>query len=863
MGQQKQPATTKGKAAKANETLLPVQMSFPVANELENLSIEFENWKPQAIIEWAIATYGDHLTLACSFGGPSGMVLLDMALRIKSDLPVFYLDTGFLFPETYALVETVAKRYQITPYAVQATMTPEEQAKKYGDALWTREPDQCCQIRKVEPQRAYLKNYAAWITGLRRDQASTRAATPIVRWDAKFGLAKIAPLALWDEREVWSYIIANNVPYNPLHDQNYPSLGCTNCTRAILPGEDMRAGRWSGFQKTECGLHTTSDVSIASQPLTDQEKGNTMAEQTEHDVPGRTLAALGPGAGSKVERIKADSHYLRGAIAEQLQQPTSHFTEDQVQLLKFHGTYQQDDRDERLLRRSEKAYQFMVRSRIPGGVMTADQYLALDEIADAYANETLRITTRQGIQFHGILKEDLHATIHAINASMLSTLAACGDVNRNVMGCPAPSTSQAHAQIEAFAHDIAMHLAPKSQAYHEIWIDGEKTITTEPSEDVEPLYGPTYLPRKFKIGLALPGDNCTDIYTQDVGMVAELDGERLAGFTILIGGGMGATHGKAETYPRLATSFCFITPDQVLPVIEAIVTVQRDYGDRTNRKHARMKYVVEERGIAWFRAETERRLGYSLADPHPLHWESASDHLGWHKQADGNWFLGIFVENGRVKDTDELRLRSGLRHAIKRFKPGIRLTPQQNILLTDIPTKQKYALRALLAKYGIVVDHTSLGILPDSMACPALPTCGLALAEAERALPDIIRQIDADLRQLGLEGESLSIRMTGCPNGCARPYVGDIGIVGRSKDLYNIYIGGDRVNTRLNTLYINDVHRDAIVATLHPLLARWRDERAKDESFGDYCQKIGIETLRDFTPVVTSSILATSEIGNE
>ena len=570
--------------------------------------------------------------------------------------------------------------------------------------------------------------------------------------------------------------------------------------------------------------------------------------------PANNLNDLGPGEGSKVEHIKIESNHLRGQLAEELDQDTTHFSEAQVQLLKFHGTYQQEDRDARKERKAqgeEKAYQFMVRSRIPGGVLNAEQYLVEDDLAERYANGTLRITTRQGFQLHGILKGDLHSTIHSINEALLSTLAACGDVNRNVMACPAPVANRAQAQVEEIAQHIAQHLAPHSHAYHEIWIDGEQVETVKLAEEseTEPIYGPTYLPRKFKIGVAFPGDNCIDVYTQDIGLVASLEGERLDGLTVLIGGGMGMTHGKKETFPRLATPLCYATAAEVSSVVETIVTIQRDYGDRQNRKHARMKYVVEERGIAWFRAELEHRLGHSVRDPHTLTWHDAEDHLGWHAQGDGRWFLGLYVENGRIKDDETTHLRTGLRHAIEEFQPGIRLTPQQNILFTDIPETQRGPLTALLAAYGIPTDPAEVGTRRFAMACPALPTCGLALAEAERVLPAVIRQIEADLDALGLANVPISVRMTGCPNGCARPYMGDIGFVGRTKDIYNVYIGGDLLNTRLNTLYAASVHLKDLAATVRPLLALWRDERLPEESFGDFCYRAGLDYLHAQTEV--------------
>ncbi len=563
------------------------------------------------------------------------------------------------------------------------------------------------------------------------------------------------------------------------------------------------------------------------------------------------LLAAGPGVGSKVEHIKDTSDYLHGQIAEQLQEDTARFSEDQTQLLKFHGTYQQEDRDVRQSRKAagtEKAYQFMVRSRIPGGAVTSEQYLAEDELAERFGNGTMRITTRQGFQLHGILKGDLRATIHDINESLLSTLGACGDVNRNVMACPAPVGSRAQAQVQEIVHQIATRLAPHTKAYHEIWIDGEKIHTVEAedaAENVEPLYGPTYLPRKFKIGVAFPGDNCVDAYTQDIGMVARLDGIELVGFTLIIGGGMGMTHGKKETFPRLATPLADVTVEQTLTVVETIVTVQRDYGDRQNRKHARMKYVVEERGVDWFRAQVEQRLGYQLTTPSPVVFHDVEDHLGWHQQADGRWFLGLHVENGRIKDSAQLRLKTGLRATIEQFQPGIRLTGQQNILLTDIAEEQRSALEATLHTYGISTDPQAAGAYRFAMACPALPTCGLALAEAERVLPDVVKLIENDLHALGLAGEPLSIRMTGCPNGCARPHMGDIGLVGRSKDLYNLYVGGDWANTRMNTLYTQSIKTHEIVPTLHPLLVLWRDERQPQETFGDFCQRVGIAQLQE------------------
>lgn len=570
----------------------------------------------------------------------------------------------------------------------------------------------------------------------------------------------------------------------------------------------------------------------------------------EHEESANDLLHSGPGTGSKVERIKIESRHLRGQIAGELAQEETHrFSDPQAQLMKFHGIYQQENRDVRQVRKAageEKAYQFMVRTRIPGGRITAEQYLIHDELAGRYANGTLRITTRQGFQLHGVLKGVLAPTVKAINEALLTTLAACGDVNRNVMACPAPVGDCAHRHIEDISQRIAQHLTPRSRAYHEIWIDGEQVKVDEPpADEVEPIYGPTYLPRKFKIGVAAPGDNCIDVYTQDIGLAPELQGDHVEGFTVLIGGGMGMTHNKADTYPRLATPLCFVTDNEVLPVVETIVKVQRDYGDRQNRKHARMKYVVEERGIDWFRDEVEQRLGYRLQDPRPITWHDAGDHLGWSRQDDGRWFVGIFVENGRIKDVEGMQMRSGLRHASEQFHPDIRLTPQQNILLANLDETQRAPLTALLASYGIPVDPAQVGTRRFALACPALPTCGLALAEAERALPAVIDQIEAELQTIGMSGVPLSIRMTGCPNGCARPYMGDIGFVGRTKDVYNIYVGGDLLNTRLNTLYASSVHVRDLAAMLRPLLALWKEQRLPEESFGDFCSRAGLEHLQE------------------
>ncbi|MGD0966723.1 MAG: NADPH-dependent assimilatory sulfite reductase hemoprotein subunit [Candidatus Aquilonibacter sp.] len=532
---------------------------------------------------------------------------------------------------------------------------------------------------------------------------------------------------------------------------------------------------------------------------------------------------------SDVEAIKLASHALRGGIGASLDGGGTHFAADDAQLLKFHGIYQQEDRDARKARKAadeEPAYQFMLRTRVPGGVLTPQQYLAEDELAQRFGNGTLRITTRQGLQLHGLLKGDLRRIIRELTDVLLTSIAACGDVNRNVMACPDVPRSPAQEDAQQLAQALARHFTPTTGAYHEIWVDGERVETPElEPEPVDPIYGATYLPRKFKMAVAVPPDNCVDAYTQDLAFVAQVCDDEITGYTVVVGGGMGMTHGKTTTYPRLATPLCFVHPEDAVAVAEAVVTTQRDFGDRTNRKHARLKYLVEEQGIEWIRAQVEQRIGFALKPPRAIRFEDVCDHLGWSEQPDGRWSLGIHVLSGRVADTEAVKSRSALRGLIAAYAPGIRLTAQQNILLQDIDAADRAGIDALLRAWGIETEPRSLGIRRDALACPAIPTCGLAVAEAERALPALLDEIGELIDQLGLRGERISIRMTGCPNGCARPYMGDIGIVGRSKDLYDVYFGGDFTNTRLNTLYRASVPRSEIVDTLRPALAAWKAQR--------------------------------------
>ena len=535
---------------------------------------------------------------------------------------------------------------------------------------------------------------------------------------------------------------------------------------------------------------------------------------------------------SDVEQIKMESRGLRGTIDASIAAGGVKFEEGDLQLIKFHGIYQQDDRDVRQERKKaglDPAYSFMVRSRIPGGALDAEQYLVHDALADSVGNGSLRLTTRQAFQLHGVVKGNLKKTISSIRASLLSTIAACGDVNRNVMACPAPARTDAHRHAAQLAEQLSVHFTPRTSAYAEIWVDGERIEAPELEEVVEPIYGKTYLPRKFKMAVAVPGDNCVDIYTQDIGFVAIVRDHQLIGYTLLVGGGMGMTHGKATTFPRAATPLCFVTPSEAIEVAEAILTAQRDFGDRTNRKHARLKYVVEERGIPWLRAEVERRLGRSLALPVDFRFNGVDDHLGWHAEDDGTQSLGVHVQNGRLKGG----ARAWLRSLIERYRPNVRLTPQQNILLLGLPASARDEIEIPEAR----------GVRRYAMACPALPTCGLAVAEAERVLPDVVDEIVTALEAHGLDDEPLSIRMTGCPNGCARPYMGDVGFVGRSKGLYDIFLGGDPANTRLNWVYKTAVRLEHLPSELVPLFAAWAREREADEAFGEYCTRVGRDAL--------------------
>jgi sulfite reductase (ferredoxin) len=496
---------------------------------------------------------------------------------------------------------------------------------------------------------------------------------------------------------------------------------------------------------------------------------------------------------------------------------------------------------------------FMVRCKIPGGRVTAAQYLALDELADRYANGTLRFTSRQGIQFHGVLKKNLANTIAGINECLLSTLGACGDVERNVMACPAPHHHDAtHAELQATAARLAAHLAPKTSAYHEIWLNGKPLSLAGKNGhgdgEHEPMYGKVYLPRKFKTGLALPDDNCIDLFAQDLGLLAVVEDHAIAGYNVLVGGGMGMTHNNANTFPYLARPICYVPAEEVIHAAESVIKLFRDHGNRADRKRARIKYVVHDWGVERFREVLSEYLGHPCELPRSVEIGDADLHLGWHPQGDGKWFYGLSVETGRVKDEGTLRLRSGLRALVERFEPELRLTPNQDVLLSNLGGKDLPVLERILDEFGIPRPETLSNVRKYSLACPAIPTCGLAISEAERALPRIIDELEGVLNDLGLERDTLSVRMTGCPNGCVRPYQSDIGIVGRSGDKYMLFVGGHVRGDRLNFQLQDLVPRGKIMATLRPLLLHYRDERHSGESFGDWCHRRGEDFVRSLLP---------------
>ncbi len=545
---------------------------------------------------------------------------------------------------------------------------------------------------------------------------------------------------------------------------------------------------------------------------------------------------------SKFEGVKEASRYLRGTLAEELANSEPCISEDAANLLKFHGSYQQDNRDHR--GKEGKEYIFMVRSRIPGGKLTAAQFLAELDLCEKYGNGTLRITDRQGFQIHGVHKGDLKATIRGINEAKLSTIAACGDVCRNFMCCPAPyKHNPIRTEMQAMADALAAHFRPRTQAYYEIWLKDDQTSEKvhEVVEDFEPIYGQTYLPRKFKMGIALPEDNCIDVYAQDLGFLAIVEGGRIIGYNVLPGGSMGMTPARKDTFPAVAKRLAFVPPEQVIPVAEAIVKVQRDFGNRADRKLARMKYLIANWGLEKFKAKVEEYYGAPLPAPHPADVTDVDDHIGWHEQGDGRLFLGINVDNGRIKDEGSCRLKTALRVLLARYPVDARLTPLQGMILCDLEPSWRAEIETILRDHGVPLVEDLTLVERFAIACPAYPTCGLAVTEAERVMPEVRQSIEAELARQGLGGERIAIHMTGCPNGCARPYTPDIGLVGKAKHKYTIYLGGNVQGMRIGFLYQDMVPQEEIAARLAPVLARWKAERAQGESFGDYCWRMGKE----------------------
>lgn len=541
----------------------------------------------------------------------------------------------------------------------------------------------------------------------------------------------------------------------------------------------------------------------------------------------------------EVERIKDASNYLRGTLVKSLLDPlTGALAEDDTQLSKYHGIYQQDDRDLRDERRRQKLephYQFLVRIRVPGGVCTPTQWLEVDRIANTWCNHTIRLTTRQAFQLHGIVKRDLKKTIAEINGALLDTIAACGDVNRNVMCNPNPFQSRLHEEVYEYARRINEHLTPRTTAYHEIWLDEE--LLSSSRQDEEPIYGKHYLPRKFKIALAIPPSNDVDLFANDLGFIAIAEDDRLVGFNVTVGGGLSMTHGEENTYPRLADVIGYCPKNKTLQVAEEIVKIQRDFGDRTNRKHARFKYTIDDRGIDWLKFELNKRLGWSIEPPRPFTFERSGDRYGWVEGTDDTWHHTLFIQNGRILDTEEYPMMTGLREIASVHDGDFRLTANQNLIIGRVSSKKKPVIEALLKKYQLADSRQQTELRLNAMACVAFPTCGLAMAESERYLPSLLDKLDVVIKEAGLENDPILIRMTGCPNGCARSSLGEIGFIGKAPGKYNLYLGAGFYGQRLNKLYRENINEEQILAELTPILRRYAHEREPGERFGDFVIK--------------------------
>jgi sulfite reductase (ferredoxin) len=582
---------------------------------------------------------------------------------------------------------------------------------------------------------------------------------------------------------------------------------------------------------------------------------------------------------SKSEGLKERSNYLREPVATELLQETTHFTEDGIQILKFHGSYQQDNRDNRV-KGQEKDYQFMLRTRNPGGFTPPQLYLALDKLSEEYGNQTIRVTTRQGFQLHGVLKKNLKAVFSSIIKNMGSTLGACGDLNRNVMAPPAPYKNRPEYKYALqYANNVADLLTPQTGAYYEIWLDGEKAVSAEEDPAVkaarqkngngtifsddkeEPIYGSHYMPRKFKCSVTVPGDNSIDLYSQDLSLVVITnEAGELQGFDVFAGGGLGRTHNKEETFARVADEICYVAKDDVYDLVKAIVATQRDFGDRTDRRHARLKYLINDKGVQWFREKVAEYFGKPLEAFKPLPEWKYLDFLGWHEQGDGKLFVGISVNNGRIKDEGSFQLKTALREIVQKYNLPILATPHQNVLIYDISPDIKQEIQGILDRCGIQSETAIDPLVRYGMACPAMPTCGLAITESERVIPSILERIRALLTKVGLEDEHLVVRMTGCPNGCARPYMAELGFVGSSPESYQIWLGGSPDQTRLAKAIEEKLHVKDFEAFLEPIFVYFKQKRQLSESFGNFCDRVGLESIRQFVTNYQSADSMTTEI---
>jgi len=562
---------------------------------------------------------------------------------------------------------------------------------------------------------------------------------------------------------------------------------------------------------------------------------------------------------SAVEGIKDRSNFLREPVATELKQDTTHFSKDGIQILKFHGSYQQDNRDNRI-KGHQKDYQFMLRTRSPGGYIPAKLYLTLNRLSDEYGNHTLRATTRQGFQIHGVLKKNLKKVFKEIIVNMGSTLSACGDVNRNVMAPPAPyKTKPEYLYAWEYATNIADLLTPQSGAYYEIWLDGEKAISAQEAPEVkaarlkgahnslEPIYGEHFMPRKFKCSVTVPGDNSIDIYTHDLSLVVitNKDGE-LEGFNILAGGGLGRTHGKEETFARMADHIGYVAKEDVYDIVKAVVSTQIDYGDRFNRRHARLKYLIHDWGVEKFTKQVESYFGKPLEPFREIAKWKYQDYLGWHEQGDGKLFFGLSIVNGRIKDEGDFRLKSALAKIVEKYQPEMRLSANHNLILYEIAPADQQEIEQIFSEHGVITNPKDISpMLRYSMACPALPTCELAITESERVLPSILERIENLLAQVGLAKEHFVVRMTGCPNGCARPYMAELGLVGSAPNAYQIWLGGNPNQTALAQPYLEKCPEQDLEKELRPLLVLFKKEKKKGESFGEFCARVGLDKLRD------------------